>query len=179
MSHRRALARTLAAASLACLIGCTARAPSDLAQRVETLLGGPESAALIAGTTKPDSLVAFRIDGMSEGDGKPGERLHLWRKIGGPVPVDDAAARRIAAVLTDDGTYDWERAKACEFSPGVVVRYTKGANTTDVLFCFNCEEIGVFRNDRSVGYEDFDNARDELAAVMKLLFPDDAAIQSL
>jgi hypothetical protein len=179
MRFGRSLALAIATVGLPLLSACAARGPSGLVQRVETLLGGPASTALILGTTKPDTRVAFRIDGTSERDGKPGERIHLWRVLGGPIPVGDAAAQRIATVLSDDGTYDWERAKACEFSPGVVVRYTSGTDTTDVLFCFACEELAIYRNDARVGQEDFDNARDELASVMKSLFPDDPAIQGL
>ena len=165
------------------LAGCAAKGPSGLVQRVETLLGGPASAALLTGSAPSDSVVAFRIDGTAwhnAGDGEDtGERIYHWPVLGGPFPVDPAVVTSVGAVLADDGTYDWDRAKACEFAPGVVLRYTAGTDVSEVLFCFSCDELEIYRNGARVGHEDFDAARAPLVAAMKRLFPDDAKIQAL
>ena len=97
----------------------------------------------------------------------------------GPVPIDEASAHTLTDVLTDDDTYLWDIAKACEFMPGVALRYGRDGMEVDVLLCFSCDELEVYRNGEKVGHEDFDPRRADLVRVAKRLFPDDEAIQGL
>ena len=97
----------------------------------------------------------------------------------GPVVVDAAVADELVSILKDADTYDWEMAKACEFVPGLAVRFIGRASTTDVLFCFQCDELMIFQDGTQVRGEDFVSARGRLIRFFKRVFPDDAEIQSL
>jgi len=157
--------RILGPSLLALLLACS-HAPSA---RVRDLLGGdtfPEPGARVT---------AYRIDGMRE---KGGETLHGYPVLAGPVAVDAASQDELRAVLTDDRTYLWDIAKACEFLPGVLVR-SEGKETVDVLFCFSCDELEVHRGAKKVGHEDFDPRRADLVRIAQRLFPDDPAIAKL
>ena len=81
-------------------------------------------------------------------------------------------------MLLDDDTYEWEMEKACEFLPGVLLRYD-AAPPVDVLLCFSCDELEVYVGERKVGHEDFDVRRPDLVRVAKRLFTDDPAIRQL
>jgi hypothetical protein len=102
-----------------------------------------------------------------------------FEAISGPVPVDAATAAELRAIFADDSIYDWERAKGCEFDPGVAIRFTKTSASLDVLLCFHCDELAVYRGTTRVGGEDFDVARPRLVAIAKRLFPADDKIQAL
>ncbi len=93
--------------------------------------------------------------------------------------MDAKSAAELTAILTSADTYWWDIAKGCEFEPGVAIRFTDAAASTDVLLCFACNEMAVFRGGTRVGGEDTDNARATLVAIARRLFPDDAAIQAL
>lgn len=141
--------------------------------RVVTLLGGPDGVATLSG---PDRVEAWRIDGGPWPSGKPaGPALHGYPVLSGPVPVDADAAVRLVRVLRRADTYLFDAAKGCVFSPGVVVRFTRGERSVDVLLCFSCDELSVVPG----GREDFDAARPELVTWVKRAFPADAALQAL
>ena len=57
--------------------------------------------------------------------------------------------------------------------------FEKGADTVDVLFCFQCDILVVYHHDEDVGGEDFDPVRPTLISVMKQTFVDDDVIQGL
>lgn len=65
--------------------------------------------------------------------------------IAGPVTLDRAAARRLAAATTDPDAYEYDLALACIFDPGYVARFTTGDTVTEVAFCFHCGQIEVSR----------------------------------
>jgi len=140
---------------------------------VTKLLGGDASVALI----RDAAITAYRIDGMGRGAG-PGKRLHGYPVLQGPVDVDEESRAALASVLLDDGTYEWDSSKTCEFLPGVLLRYEADV-PVDVLLCFSCDELEVFVGKRQVGHEDFDVRRPDLVRVAKRLFPNDPAIQKL
>ena len=139
--------------ALLCVLGCRGES-----SRVRALLGGDA----VKTATK---VTAYRIDPASQGD------LHGYRQLSGPVPVDDKSRAELADVLLDDDTYLWDISKSCEFMPGVVLRY-EGDGTTDILLCFSCDELSVYREAERVGSEDFDPRRADLVRVAKRLFPD-------
>jgi hypothetical protein len=47
------------------------------------------------------------------------------------------------------------------------------------LFCFDCDILLVFQNDRACGGANFDPAHNFLVAEIKRLFPEDGEIQGL
>ena len=98
--------------------------------------------------------------------------------IGGPAPVDSKTAEDLALILRNVRSYEWDGGKGC-FEPGVAVRFTGKSSTTEVIFCFKCDRLEIFRRDKRIGQEEFDNARRPLVAIMKRVFPNDDAIRNL
>jgi hypothetical protein len=126
----------------------------------------------------PQTVEAFRIDPHRQA--KPDEpRIGDHPVTAGPVAADAAATAELSSILLDPDTYDWHRAKACEFTPGVGLRLHREASRVEIALCFECDELAIWRMGRKVGMEDFDDARPRLVAVVKSLFPDDPKIQAL
>jgi hypothetical protein len=176
MNARQAALSCTAALVLA---ACSARGPTP---RVVALLGGADSVRMLTAPAAGASLEAWRVaaEPGPRGAAPPaGPQLHGHAIVAGPVALDAASAAALADVLTSDATYLWEVAKACEFLPGVVVRWREGATTLDVLVCFSCDELEVVRDGARVGREDFDPRRADLVRVAKRLFPADAQLQAL
>jgi hypothetical protein len=159
-----------AALTLAACTGCAG-------SRVEALYGGPDGMAAIE---TPEKVTAYRVirPGILKYVRAP-DMLAGYEILSGPVDVDAASAAELGAIFADDSIYDWERAKACEFEPGVALRFARAGSNLDVLLCFSCDELAAFREDKRLGSEDFDVARPRLLAVVKRLFPGDEKIQSL
>jgi hypothetical protein len=159
------------------LVLLAAACGGGVSSRVAALFGGPAGWAAIE---TPEKVTAFRII-------RPGVLQHIrapdtlagFEIIQGPLDVDPAVAAELRAILADDSIYDWERAKGCEFDPGVAFRFAKGGSDLDVLLCFSCDEFAAYRGDKRVGGEDFDVARPRLLALVKRVFPGDEKIQAL
>ena len=117
--------------------------------RVVDVYGG---AANWAAIEAPDRVQAFRII-------RPGiltyiraqETIDGFEIMNGPVDVAAATAKELATILADDSIYDFERAKGCEFEPGVAVRVAKGPTTLDILLCFSCDELAAYEAGKRVG----------------------------
>lgn len=152
-------------------------------QRVVDLLGGPAAYALIDAPTGDARVEAYRIlpPHLAGEIPVPADsiELHGHQVLAGPVSVDAESIALLSDVLTSDGTYEWDMAKACEFMPGVAIRYVQGELQVDVLLCFSCDELGVYRNGKMVDIEDFDTRRADLVTVAKRLFPADEKIRAL
>lgn len=144
--------------------------------RVKQLYGGPTSIDVL---THPQSVEAFRLDPVNPPRTPDTPRLGDFAVTAGPVAVDAAAVAELSSVLLDAGTYDWFRAKGCEFTPGVGLRFVKDASRVEIVLCFSCDELMIFRHGRRIGMEDFDAARPRLLAVAKRLFPEDAGLAAL
>jgi hypothetical protein len=174
-AFRRLVRRCIAGALvIACVAAC--RGPD---WRVSQLYGGGTSVDVLA---KPQAVEAFRIDpdprAKDPSDVKA-PRLGEYRVTAGPVVLDAATTAELSSILLDPDTYDWQRAKGCDFTPGVGLRFVKDASRVEIALCFECDELMIWRMGRRVGMEDFDDARPRLVAVVKKLFPDDAKIQAL
>jgi hypothetical protein len=164
----------LTCALAAALAACSGGGPTS---RVVSLYGGE---ACWAAIDAPQKVTAYRV--MMPGRVKyvrAPDTICGFEITDGPVEVDAASAKELAAILRDDAIYDWERAKGCEFDPGVAVSFVSAARRMDLLLCFHCDEIAAFENGKRVGIEDFDVARPRLLAVMRRIFPKDEAIQAL
>ena len=107
------------------------------------------------------------------------KKIADWPITAGPVTLDAQTAAELTAILTSPDTYLWDSAKGCEFDPGVAIRFTDDAGSTDVLLCFSCDEMVIVRGGKRIGGEDTDSARKKLVAIAQRLFPDDAVIQAL
>ena len=149
------------------MIGC-----SDSTGNLNAVFGGAATIETIQNAT---SVNAFRLKPSSE------YHAHLseYEMTSGPVVVPADAASTLRSILLDTSTYEWDAAKACMPVYGVRIQFKLGAEEVDVLFCFECDILGVYDNGAPMGGEDFDDAREEILSVIRKLFPDDADIQAL
>lgn len=121
------------------------------------------------------SVKAFRLRSPSDHH----ESLADYTMMGDPVDVPEAAAARLRDLLLDRTAYEWESAKGCIPDYGVRIQFQHEGDEVDVLLCFECAILAVYHNGKIAGGEDFDDISSELAAIVKELFPNDAAIQAL
>ena len=143
-------------------------------KRVAKLFGGIEGLTAVTGATKVE---AFRV--TPYGDTKEGrEKLGGYPITSAALKVDPKLAAGLARFLTAPGTYGLKYHKACKFAPGVLLRFTKDKSTTDILLCFSCDQLAIYRGKTRTGFEDFRN-RKELVGLVKKVFPDDDEIQKL
>lgn len=162
---------------LAILLLAAACASDRPAGRVVDFLGGAHAHDLIIGAATA-RVEAYRIDGGPRMKPTGGEEMHGYPVLAGPVAVDAKSRGELADVLTSDATYLWDVAKACAFMPGVLVRY-EGTERIDVLLCFSCDELAIYRNGKLLNREDFDPRRKDLVRVVQRLFPADPALAKL
>ncbi|MCK6471503.1 MAG: hypothetical protein L6R28_07135 [Planctomycetes bacterium] len=136
----------------------------------------------------PEKVECFRIDGKNhltpEQQAKVEEatkRIRGYAITAQGKDQDAAFGGKIAAVLFDEKTYNFEEAKGCDPVPGVAFRVWKGKASVDVILCFECSILIVATGDKEAHSksENFDNARAALVALAKSAFPDDKTIQGL
>jgi hypothetical protein len=167
----RVVSALAGAAALALLSAC--RGPD---WRVSQLYGGATSIDVLSA---PQTVEAFRIDPAHGPKDASSPHVGDFAVTAGPVVVGAEDVKELSAILLDPDTYDWLRAKGCDFTPGVGLRFLKDASRVELALCFECDELLIFRRGQRIGMEDFDAARPRLVALVKRLFPDDAKIQAL
>lgn len=191
-SNMKLLLSALLVACVFVLSGCTGdpRGPSKAVDgdgtvdpRVVELFDGQEG---LRPVISPIHVEAFRVDSMTSRldridpfrSGAIRSSIAGYRIIGGPAPVDSKTAEDLALILRNVRSYEWDGANGC-FEPGVAVRFTGTSSTTEVIFCFKCDRLEIFRSNKHIAQGDFDNARRPLVAIMKRIFPNDGAIRNL
>lgn len=92
--------------------------------------------------------------------------------------VPDGWGAKFAEEIAQDSSYGWDYAKGCKPMSGVLVRYHRESDVVDVSICFQCEMLSIAKRGEE-RWEDFDPIKAKIAALVKPLFPDDAAIQKL
>ena len=102
-----------------------------------------------------------------------------YKTAAGPIDVDKDIGKQTSKLLLDEKSYLWDVAKGCEPIFGVRLQFTKGEQTADVFFCFECDILTIYFQGKPVGSEDFDPIRPQLVTIVKQLFPEDEAIQGL
>jgi hypothetical protein len=194
------LAFAIACLLPAILLGCATENPPIVTKtdsRIQALVGGEAAARLIADLSQARICIAHRVGGFLAGEGPlppPGtadepqsqavtsdkpQDIYGYPVVSSAVPIDDVSRANLSKVFSDPGTYLWDVAKACEFLPGVALRFAGSNVRVDILICFSCDELEIYRNGERVGHEDFDPRRSDLLGVVKKLFPEDEAIQAL
>ncbi|MCK6471502.1 MAG: hypothetical protein L6R28_07130 [Planctomycetes bacterium] len=178
---RSVLPPVAALLALSLIAGASAAEPS---QQVADFLGKDAIEILKA----PEKVECFRIDGKSlrtpenpaKDDGAP-QRIRGYTITAQGKDQDAAFGGKIAAVLFDEKTYNFEETKKCLPLPGVAFRVWKGGDSVDVLLCFECSMVVVATGGKDVQtkVEDFDHARAALVSLAKAALPDDKTIQSL
>jgi hypothetical protein len=139
---------------------------------IPKLFGGSDGVQVIREAT---SVRAYRIVGTSEFH----TSLDKYEMRGQPVELSTSQAKALRSLLLHHDSYEWDVAKECLPVYGVRVQFLKRDESVDVLFCFECDVLGVFRDGKSVAGEDFDPIRGKLLEIIKPLFPKDEVIQDL
>jgi hypothetical protein len=147
-------------------------------EQVTHLFGGP---AGLAPVISAQQVLAFRLARPAARDASesPAPEFGGAQTTSDAVSVAADDARQLALILRDPATYTWDSAKSCKFDPGVGLRFVGKDSTTEVVFCFHCDEVQIYHDGQRAGGEDIDNARSRLAAIMKRIFPRDEEIQKL
>lgn len=158
---------------ISCLVVFALSAGCGGADRNLTSLFG--SADAIDTVRNASSVTAYRLKSPATDH----RLLSDYEMTAGPISVSDASTAELRAMLLDSSLYRWDTAKGCEPDFGVRIRFQRGNDAVDVLFCFDCDILGVYDNGVAVGGEDFDDFRNRLLVIVKDMFPDDEAIQSL
>jgi hypothetical protein len=160
-------------------------------ENMSKMFGGDEVVETIK---EPDRVQAVRIRLLEPEEQTDPEEggfaRENYRPLSEPVSVSAENVDLLARWLTSGSSYKWpeegvESAKACEPSYGVILLFERGDWHVDVWLCFECNVFVVYESEHDSatqffgGGGDFDLIHDELADVMKSLFPDDEAIQQL
>lgn len=104
----------------------------------------------LAGLRADDSLTLYSIDPTEIAAGKepePGELFHRHLVLG-KIDIADAAARRqiVSSVKSGVARGNPFVAKAC-FWPRHGIRAVSGGRTVDLLICFQCDSVAVYRGE--------------------------------
>jgi hypothetical protein len=150
----------------------------DTDPQVASLYGGE---ATFEAIKSAKSIEAVRIDAKKHDEKLANSETAIlgYPITSEPVKLTPEQIKTLAAILADPGTYRFDRAKGCEFLPGVALRTTAGKQPVVILICFGCDELGIYLGGKRVGHEDFDDARGKLVALAKQIFPKDEEIQKL
>jgi hypothetical protein len=144
--------------------------------------------------TGADRVQALRLTGAFDGAAISERRgIDRWLTQGAPVDLSKALADRARKLVSDAKTYD-DGLTMCEFEPGVLLRFWKGDDHADVLFCFHCGDASFAKPESEwpkqvMGFaapSDYERARIGFAAgfqaVLKLardVFPKDVALKTV
>jgi hypothetical protein len=137
--------------------------------RVIQLYGGQGSVAALKDAT---IVEAFRIEPLPEQPEAGVAFCGVHRVTAGPFPLSPEDAEALSAILRDAGTYDWRRAKGDPYQPTFGVRFTREASRVDLAFDLESKMLTVHRAGRRIGVEDFDDAAEQVAAILRRTVPD-------
>ncbi len=142
---------------------------------VERMLGG---AQVVETIREPDRVEAYRLKPDTAYWGLAKITISDFVATAGPIDVAPQIQARLSNALLSPDSY-WDGFKPCVPEYGVRLAFFRGTERVDVLFCFECDMLLVFHNDRVSGGEDFDQARPVFVKAVKEVFPQDKAIQKL
>jgi hypothetical protein len=79
----------------------------------------------------------------------PGERLHGWRVLGKTTVSDEAPRLELIEALKEDLKRQGPNARC--FYPRHAIRRTDNGKPVDLLICFECGNIALYRDGKRVG----------------------------
>jgi hypothetical protein len=122
-------------------------------------------------------------------DVKYGDQWQLGGYTRGEAKViPETETKELRSLFTTESSFLWHSepkngavtVKPCIPDYGVLLTFQDSAGAVSIALCFECDLFAVFRNGARVNEEeDFDRIRSQLVALVKRLFPQDAAIQGL
>ena len=146
-------------------------------EKLVELFGGQEVfRALAAGPP----LEAFRLADIVEQPQSVTAPLGGYRVQTGPVKVDGHLAGKLGELFTRANFYEHPAgATDCPFKPGVALRFEAAGKKIELLICFGCNELAVYRDNRLHGFVSIRPRRQELLTVLRDVFPGDQVIAKL
>ncbi len=141
------------------------------ARTAADVLGGEEVVKAIRAAKKVE---VYRLKAQSL-QRKPAD----YAATAGPSAVEAKVAAELAAALTGYESYERDLAVGCEPQFGVRTTHVSGSTTIDIVYCFDCDTLVVYRNGEKVGDGLFTPARKKLVAIAKQMLPKDEVIQGL
>ena len=150
----------------------------------QDFLGGPENFELVMGAK---TIKVFRVAG-SERKINRNKLIEIDGEmcVTTPAAIRGAKVEKAALALSDMGNFG--EMFMCIFYPGVILRFEENAKTLDVMICFHCREMILFKNGvlvrrplkwASTKNTFSKNARRAFAEIAKAAFPKDAEIQKI
>ena len=143
------------ALSFVTLAGC---AP-DL--RLPQIFGGADAIATMNAPDKVEAWCAIaphKLEEEKRGGKKVTQtkgKLADYLIIKGPVEVDAQAGAEIAAILQRN-QYKWDPPYVdCLPNPGFAAQYTKGTNSVQIFFCFECGILETYFNGKKTRKMEF------------------------
>jgi hypothetical protein len=130
----------------------------------------------------------FRVDPKGYADPAKGAaqegRFGGYKVTATGKDQDAQFAARAAGLILDSGNFELDMAKGCKFEPGVGLRFWKGEEAADLLFCFKCDELKVVAPDPKgqgvqTPYADFGPGRAKFVRLVQDALPDDEVIRGL
>ncbi|MBI3856309.1 MAG: hypothetical protein HY293_11525 [Planctomycetes bacterium] len=142
---------------------------------IEKLYG---SAVNLEVLKKPERVEAFRLRRPKTKE-EDSPLYNKWPVALGPVAVDAKTAAQLSALLLDEQTFnDWDEAKGCIPTPGLMLRFSD-SRQIDLAFCFECNIMFTYRGSAVLGGANFDRSHDLLLGHFISLFPADVDLPRL
>jgi hypothetical protein len=171
--HFHALPVTL----IACVYmvsGCDNRKLGDPASQV---IGAWNVDVIMAST----SSMAYLVDGsvaVNKGDafGGNADDYPVSGKLGS---ISTEATSSLLQILLDPESYDWENQKSCIVTPGVRVSFHDSSHLVEIVFCFECDILVVYRDNEFMSTGNFDYAHGALVEWLQREYPKNQMIQEL
>jgi hypothetical protein len=137
---------------------------------VKQLFGG---GAAYETVKSPDYVQAWLLntDPDTYEDGKPTIRV-------GPKKLEFEHAEAFSNILLNFDSYAWTEMKMCSPEFGLGLRFVRGNDQVEFLFCFDCDILEVTHNGQKK-QENFDFAHNELVWAAQDAFPWDNALGKL
>ncbi len=140
-------------------------------------MGGDEVIRLIRAAK---TAQAYRIHPPDRKQQLPEVFPAAYPIITGPVSVAPETVAPLRDLLLRPKSYSWKAAyKECTFDPGVRTLFEAEGHTIDVLFCFECDQLQIYRDQKYVAALDIDPSRPEFVRIVKQLLPNDPDISAL
>jgi len=173
---RNAIVGTAALLGVSVLAYLYLSEPTGSPAQLADSFGGSD---VIAALRDANEVVAYHISDEKSGPTSRRAAPLDYKIIDGPRTVDPCQISELKSALLDPESYLLGSTKACTFDPGVRVSLHHASDEIDILFCFSCDQLNVYRNCTLVGGKDFDPGRAKFVAFAKRTFPNDPIIQAI
>ena len=93
--------------------------------------------------------------------------------------ISTEATSTLLEILLDPESFDWENQKSCIVTPGVKVSFQDSSHLVEIVFCFECDILVVYRDNELMSTGNFDYVHGALVEWLQREFPENPIIQEL